>query len=408
MVERAPRYKRASDRSTERRTSQGSQHSSQSDTKRFGERGRAFGFVILGVEQLYNFREKLPHLPPSFTTVLGQFFAHFQILAMVVPAIKVAWPEELQWIARALSTIALDWPVVTFSLQCVRPLLYYDVLRGMLLVALPLVAGVFVHFWLISILCCCFCSTTTLVRFRARCTNVYLLLVFVLYAPVSLTIVKYFHCRDFSGGMFLMADPALRCDDALHEWWAPTAYFGLLAWVVGIPVLNAAALVRLNRKHRLEHAYTRRAWGLAYRRYRPQAYLWETVEVSCKLAFTSLIVLLEDRLGLQLSLFTLLAFIYVVCYSNRRPYSHPTTDRVAFAALVATFLLMVFALLIVSGVVLPAGLVVAGALLPAGVLLLAASYETALWCCRKKEKPSLEAGGGKDATAAGSLKTEHL
>ena len=94
----------------------------------------------------------------------------------------------------------------------------------------------------------------------------------------------------------------------------------------------------------------------------------------------------------------------------RRPYSHPTTDRVAFAALVATFLLMVFALLIVSGVVLPAGLVVAGALLPAGVLLLAAAYETALWCCRKKEKPSLEAGGGKDAhaTAAGSLKTEHL
>ena len=129
---------------------------------------------------------------------------------MAVPAIKVAWPEELQWIARALSTIALDWPVVTFSLQCVRPLLYYDVLRGTLLVALPLVAGVFVHFWLISILCCCFCSTTTLVRFRARCTNVYLLLVFVLYAPVSLTIVKYFHCRDFSGGMFLMADPALR------------------------------------------------------------------------------------------------------------------------------------------------------------------------------------------------------
>ena len=162
MVDRAPRYKRASDRSTERRTSQGSQHSSQSDTKRFGERGRAFGFVILGVEQLYAFREKLPHLPPSFTTVLGQFFAHFQILAMVVPAIKVAWPEELQWIARALSTIALDWPVVTFSLQCVRPLLYYDVLRGTLLVALPLVAGVFVHFWLISILCCCFCSTTTL------------------------------------------------------------------------------------------------------------------------------------------------------------------------------------------------------------------------------------------------------
>ena len=42
------------------------------------------------------------------------------------------------------------------------------------------------------------------------------------------------------------------------------------------------------------------------------------------------------------------------------------TDRVAFAALVATFLLMVFALLIVFGVVLPAGLVVAGALLPAG------------------------------------------
>ena len=66
--------------------------------------------------------------------------------------------------------------------------------------------------------------------------------------------------------------------------------------------------------------------------------------------------------------------------------------------------------LIASGVVRPAGHVVAGALLPAGVLLLAAAYETALWCCRKKEKPSLEAGGGKDAlaTAAGSLKTEHL
>merc|ERR1719321_901093 len=148
----------------------------------------------MGAEQTYAFREKLPHLPPSVVASLQQLFAHVQIVAMVIPAIEVPWPPELASLSRALSAIALDWPAVTFSLQCVRPLLYYDVLRGTLLVALPLVAGVFVHFWLISILCCCFCSTTTLVRFRARCTNVYPLLVFVLYAPVSLTIVKYFHC----------------------------------------------------------------------------------------------------------------------------------------------------------------------------------------------------------------------
>ena len=119
MVDRAPRYKRASDR----RTSRG--RLVQSDTKRFGERGRAFGFVILSVEQLYAFeRSCLRRRSDRAQPVLRPL----PVLAMVVPAIKVAWRGAA--VDRALSTIALDWPVVTFSLRCVRPLLYYDVLRG--------------------------------------------------------------------------------------------------------------------------------------------------------------------------------------------------------------------------------------------------------------------------------------
>ena len=155
------------------------------------------------------------------------------------------WPAALLDLARGLQWLFLEWPALTVTLQCARPLLYYDKLRGMMIVVPSLLAGVLLHFWLLTLCCCCVLPREKLLRFRCRTVTLYLVLVVLLYAPVSATILRFFTCRDIGGTSYLTAEPLVRCDSELHRAWAPTAWMGVVLWVAGLPCLAVLAIAKL-------------------------------------------------------------------------------------------------------------------------------------------------------------------
>jgi len=301
-------------------------------------------------------------------------------VALMLPAIDVTWPEGLRRLAVNLDWLSLRWPFV-WDLACSHPLTYFDRLEGTLIVLLPLLFAV--PFWCALVHLCgvlCGAAPARLILLRARCTILYLVLIFALYAPVSKTVVRYFHCRSFYGEEVMMAEPTLACSSTDRDEWRGTAVAGVVLWIVGLPLSNSLLLCRLRLRRRLDHPYTRAAWGLLYRKYTADNYLFEAVEMLKKLVFTSLILLLEGDTQTQLTLFMLLAFFYLLLHAARRPFKEKHNDRIAFWAHVSIFLLLLLALLVDAGRSLPGPLVSSVPLLPlivAGLLLVYVVLEKA-------------------------------
>lgn len=318
-------------------------------------------------------------------SALGTAFSlavqHLQVLAMLPLAVHVPWPAALLDLARGLQWLFLEWPALTVTLQCARPLLYYDKLRGMMIVVPSLLAGVLLHFWLLTLCCCGALSREKLLRFRCRTVSLYLVLVVLLYAPVSATILRFFTCRDIGGTSYLTAEPLVRCDSELHRGWAPTAWVGVVLWVAGLPCLAVLAIAKLAWQRRLHHGYTLRAWGLVYRKYTLANCCWEGLEMVQKLAFTSLILLLEEHVAAQLSLFLVLSLFFIVLHANRRPYRDAAAGLVALLAQLSIFFMLLSALLHAAGAELPDGLVVAVAIAPLVAMAAIIVRAVAVACC---------------------------
>merc|ERR1712113_414205 len=104
--------------------------------------------------------------------------------------------------------------------------------------------------------------------------------------------------------------------------------------------------------------------------YTRRAFWWELVEDTKKLAFSSLILLAEGQSGLQLQVFMICAFAYLLLQASVRPFSEAHVGRIVFASHVSLFLLLLCAFLIAGGRSLPGGLVIGVPMMP---LVLAAA-----------------------------------
>ena len=140
---------------------------------------------------------------------------------------------------------------------------------------------------------------------------------FLLLPAVSALIFSSFLCDAFvyddatgETRSFLQADYSLECSTPAHQRlknWA----FGLSPlWPVGVPVLYLVLLLAHQRAIRAGRttkwvASTRFLWA----DYRPEAYLWEVLEVLRKLTLTCFVLLIDERLEEARTLVALLVSI---------------------------------------------------------------------------------------------------
>ena len=103
---------------------------------------------------------------------------------------------------------------------------------------------------------------------------------------------------------------------------------------------------------------------MLYEKYRPEVYWWDIVEVTRRLTFSSLAQLTQGHDVMQLALFLLFAFGFLLLHATYQPYASPHLGRLAFWSQATIFLIILCALLIVTGTDLPEGLMLFLPLLP--------------------------------------------
>ena len=354
---------------------------SASAEERFRKRAYNVGEKLMQCFALRNLRNMLASLP-SLGGTGAVIISHLQIVALLPSQIDIEWPPALVDLADTLkSWVAFDPTLL--NMDCLNPQTYFDRLFGALFTALVLLAAVPALYAVVALLhkCglprCCGKPLTTfrLLRWRARCSALYLVLVFVLYAPIASIVVRYFVCREYGDGAYLVADVGIKCWDADGTWaptyraWLPTAVFGVVVVVVALPAVNFGILYYNHRRHALDTKYCRSAYGILYSKFTEDNRFWELLDTLKRLLFTCVLSLLEGRLAIQCVLGLLIAFAIVVVHANRRPYANRSEDRIALANHTAVFLLMLTALQVQAGYVPDANLSLSLALLP--VLLLA-------------------------------------
>ena len=115
-------------------------------------------------------------------------------------------------------------------------------------------------------------------RFQERCCVVYTFLVLLIYAPTTAILLGFFRCKQFGDGSYLLLDTGIRCTSAdgtlapEYARWFPLATIGVAVIVVGLPSLNLAILVRLQRQGKLGTPWARHSFGLLYLRYTETKY----------------------------------------------------------------------------------------------------------------------------------------
>ena len=115
----------------------------------------------------------------------------------MIPSIDAEWPPALYSVLRPLEWIAMDWPGLVASaqsLQCIRPVHYFDLLEGALVLGFPILLSVPLQCGILHLLFGWCSSLPQLASFRARCNTLYLLLLLQTYAPITEVLLKYFAC----------------------------------------------------------------------------------------------------------------------------------------------------------------------------------------------------------------------
>ena len=314
-----------------------------------------------GARSMRNQLALLPSMGPSG----GVLLAHLQIVALLPTLIAVEWPPELLEVAEALRRLVVFDPNLMLDLDCIQTSSYFDRLFSSITNLVVLQLTVPVTCAVITLLARCVRRSgagpgNRLRRFQARCVALYFIVGFVLYSPVSSTTLRYFRCRDFGDGWYMIADVGVKCYDAdgrmmpRYRDWMPLAIFGVVAVVIGMPLFNMALLFKMWRQGRLRQdargcVWTKTAYGPLFAKYNEANVFWEGVEVFKRLVFTSALVLLEGDLILQCTTGLLLAFVIVITHANRRPYQHKADDRISFAAHVGVFMMMLTALQMQAG-----------------------------------------------------------
>ena len=181
---------------------------SASAEERFRKRAYNVGEKLMQCFALRNLRNMLASLP-SLGGTGALIISHLQIVALLPSQIDIEWPPALVDLADTLkSWVAFDPTLL--NMDCLNPQTYFDRLFGALFTALVLLAAVPALYAVVALLhkCglprCCGKPLTTfrLLRWRARCSALYLVLVFVLYAPIASIVVRYFVCREYGDGAY--------------------------------------------------------------------------------------------------------------------------------------------------------------------------------------------------------------
>eukprot|EP00947_MAST-08B_sp_MAST-8B-sp1_P001648 g1648.t1 len=163
------------------------------------------------------------------------------------------------------------------------------------------------------------------------CLRDTILCILLVHPTLSGYALNFFNCRfveelDGSetlngrhGSWYMTADFSLRCYDTTYNGMLALAILLMVLFVCGIPVLFAFLLYK--KRHSLEEPATKKLLGMLYMSYKPEAYWFESVQMTFKLALWMSLALFKDDPQLKIAIALLVCFAQVTLHAYLRPFS---------------------------------------------------------------------------------------
>tara|TARA_B100000482_G_scaffold78601_1_gene55853 strand:- start:1741 stop:4887 length:3147 start_codon:yes stop_codon:yes gene_type:complete len=131
---------------------------------------------------------------------------------------------------------------------------------------------------------------------KRRCIRNATWLLVLTYSGVTKTIVQMFSVRHIDVGSFLRRDYSISTSDGTYAMLAPTGYFVLLLYPIGIPVSLAWRLHQGFRDQVLDESDFRSIFGFLYGMYRPEFLAWELLVLFSKFFLACVPVFATERI----------------------------------------------------------------------------------------------------------------
>ncbi len=168
--------------------------------------------------------------------------------------------------------------------------------------------------------------------------NVYvstlLMCLFVLHAPVSARLCRYFACTDVAGRKFLREDFSIACGEGTYSDFAPYVVGFMMLFTFAFPLALLLLLLRHHRELYTPRVYER--FGFLYASFQEGCEYWELHELARKLILTGLLVFFPTVSRAAVSI--------VVCVGNVATlnYFRPHRNKVVFGVEQFSYLLTTF------------------------------------------------------------------
>jgi hypothetical protein len=124
--------------------------------------------------------------------------------------------------------------------------------------------------------------------------------------------LDFFHCETLPSGRFMVALPAVSCDEAAYRALTPLVALLLLAYLAVVPGFIGYKLHAARARHRLDHAGLERVWSVVYGPFRDDYYWWGLAQTLLRAALVAVVVYLRANDSARFGLVTLLVSAFVV------------------------------------------------------------------------------------------------
>lgn len=168
-------------------------------------------------------------------------------------------------------------------------------------------------------------SNSSLDKVRQKHLYMVLLLMFLVYSPVSSNLFKMFACDKLEDGKtYLRADYRLECNCSIHSLLQIYAGCMIVLYTAGIPMFYATLLFRnrdvlVNRHARRENAVTQSTSGL-WEAYKPYRFFYELIECARRVLLAGIIVFVFPSTAAQVAITLLMAVLFMIVSEALAPY----------------------------------------------------------------------------------------
>jgi hypothetical protein len=164
---------------------------------------------------------------------------------------------------------------------------------------------------------------TRLPRFEATaywrtCITLY----FFTFNSVTRACLDFFNCATLPSGRYMVALPAVRCDEAAYHGLTPLVVVLLAAYAAVVPGLIGYRLHDARRRHRqaaLDRSELTRVWSVVYGPLRAEAFWWSMAQMLARTALVAAAVFMRGDDHARYTVFALISVLSLTLVVHYKP-----------------------------------------------------------------------------------------